>query len=502
MDHWRILVVDDDGEARETFRLRLGENGYEVSTACSGGEALALLKQGGFEFALVNLKLPDIDGLFVLREIKLRDPVCEVLVMTDYGTVGSAIDAMRLGAVDYIEKPLYHIDQIESIIDQARTSTGKTPIGEINKEFGFVIGRNPEMRRIVYVAQRIADKNMTVLIQGETGTGKEVIARFIHNMSQRANHPFVAVNCGAFTETILESELFGHEKGSFTGASGLRRGVFELANHGTLFLDEVGAASQSIQVKLLRVLETGEFFRVGGEQPQKTDVRIIAATNVDLREEVARKNFRSDLFYRLDSVSMYIPSLRERKEDIPTFLKFLLKKHGIDSTPSKVMVRVSPEALEILMQYHWPGNVRELANVINNALAVAEADVILPNHLPHKLFDTGKLMPKEPKEASPSDAHERIEDLVLRCARDISGVYDVRDSLPFREALKIIRSMEKHAASLIMQKVLRHTMGDYKRSAELLGITPRTVRYYLKERASNTKLLPKKVPSYRHFSHQ
>ena len=377
----QVLIIDDEADVCGFFRRLLTKKGYEVTTANNEREALAALAAARFSVAMVDLKLPDTDGLTLLRLIKTRQPACEVIIMTGYSTVKTAVTAMQQGAYEYLEKPFDDIGEIEALIARAAAQGAPQRQGEAREEWadvaaavGFQIGDSPLMRRLVSLAYKVAGKNINVLIQGKTGTGKEVLARFIHAASPRAEAAFIPVNCGALPENLLESELFGHERGAFTGANQTRRGIFELANHGTLLLDEIGDASPMIQVKLLRVLETGEFMRVGGERPIRTDVRVIAATNVDLEEAIREKTFREDLYYRLNVVRLEIPSLKERSEDIPQ-----LAEHFARTFNSKA--RLSPGALRLLQNFSWPGNIRELANVMRRAVVMCPDDTVLPSHL-------------------------------------------------------------------------------------------------------------------------
>lgn len=386
----QILVIDDEVEVGSFLRRLLEKKGLEVSLAHTGARAVQLIEGKSFDIALIDLKLPDCSGLDLLESLKNKHPLCEAVIMTGYGTTRTAVRAIQLGAFDYIEKPFGDIDDVELLIDRvldlsrrSRDSSSTRPDwAETAEKVGFHVGSTPRMVNLVNVAEKIARKNLNVLIQGETGTGKEVLARFIHAASQRNGQMFIPVNCGALPENLLESELFGHEKGAFTGATSLRRGIFEIADRGTLFLDEVGEASLPIQVKLLRVLETGEFLRLGGEKPLKTDVRIIAATNIDLEKAVREKQFREDLFYRLDVVRLELPPLREHKEDIPALVNHFMAHSKISGGSSP---RVSPEAMQVLMEYNWPGNIRELLNIVEQSLALCDDDVILPSHLPDKL---------------------------------------------------------------------------------------------------------------------
>jgi two-component system NtrC family response regulator len=387
-----ILIIDDEFEIGVFFRRLLQSKGYQVGVATTGDEAEALWENNSYQVAMIDLKLPDTDGLTLLKKIKEVQPDCEVIIMTGYATTRTAVKAIQLGAFDYIEKPFEDISEIEKMVEKVldyknlvngkehRPSWGGTADG-----VGLCYGNNEEMHRLLSIADRIAKKDINVLINGETGTGKEVLARFIHAASRRADQSFVAVNCGAMPENILESHLFGHEKGAFTGANNMHRGIFELANNGTLFLDEVGEASLTIQVKLLRVLETGEFYRVGGEKPIRTNVRIVAATNVDLEQAVQEKSFREDLFYRLDVVRLLLPPLRARAEDIPLLANFFLQRLETGEE-----VQISAEAMRWLKDYFWPGNLRELYNTISQAVALCDEKNILPEHLPRKIMQIEK----------------------------------------------------------------------------------------------------------------
>ena len=391
MSDIKILIIDDEIDVCTFFRRLLQKKGYDISIAVNGVEAASFIREGSFNVAMVDLKLPDTDGLSLLQQIKNLQPNCEVIIMTGYGTTRTAVKAIQLGAFDYLEKPFENIDEVEELIQKAIDYGARSydirllqeewiPIA---KQVGFQVGVSQAMQKLVSIAYKIAKKNINVLIQGETGTGKEVLARFIHCASNRSDRIFIPVNCGALPENLLESELFGHEKGAFTGAGSLRKGIFELANRGTLFLDEVGDASLSIQVKLLRVLETGKFLRVGGEKPVKTDVRVIAATNADLEQAMKDKTFREDLFYRLDVVRLIVPPLRSRQEDIP-----LLADYFIDKVNPGL--RISPEAMRFLINYPWPGNIRELSNTISHAAALCDNKMILPVHLNDKLLTFGQ----------------------------------------------------------------------------------------------------------------
>jgi len=393
----QVLIIDDEADVCTFFRRLLTRKGYQVVTAVNHKEAMQALEGHSFNVALVDLKLPDTDGLTLLQAIKARQPGCEVIIMTGYSTVKTAVTAIQLGAYEYLEKPFDEIEAIEALVEKAAT-LGQGPAAEeewsaVAQGAGFLVGSSPAMRRLVSLAYKIARKNINVVIQGKTGTGKEVLARFIHAASGRAGQSFIPVNCGALPENLLESELFGHERGAFTGASQARRGIFELANRGTLFLDEIGDASPQIQVKLLRVLETGEFMRVGGEKTISTDVRVIAATNVDLEEAIREKTFREDLYYRLNVVRLEIPPLRARAEDIPMLAEHYMRQLNPD-------LNLAPGTVRLLRDHTWPGNIRELVNVIRRAVVLCPGETILPQHLGSAFFAWEESAPTAPQPAA------------------------------------------------------------------------------------------------------
>jgi len=412
-----VLIIDDEADVCTFFRRLLTRKGYRVVTASSKPESLSALDAEQFDVALVDLKLPDTDGITLLEIIKSRQPSCEVIIMTGYSTVKTAVTAMQLGAYEYLEKPFEDIIQIEQLIARAAGSRASVMRGdssvdewaEVAEGVGFRVGTAPAMKRMVSLAYKVASKDISVLIQGKTGTGKEVLARFIHAASGRAGQPFIPVNCGALPENLLESELFGHERGAFTGANQTRRGIFELANNGTLLLDEIGDATPQIQVKLLRVLETGEFMRVGGERPIKTDVRVIAATNVDLEQAIIEKSFREDLFYRLNVVRLEIPPLSSRSEDIP-----LLAEHFVRQLNRNL--KLAPATLRLMQGYAWPGNIRELANVMRRAVVICNGETIMPEHLggtflagPTSPVRGTRPAPRQPEQERPTLQSDLIE---------------------------------------------------------------------------------------------
>jgi len=396
----QILIIDDEADVCTFFSRLLSRAGHQVATARNLPEVRQALATGSYQVAMIDLKLPDTDGLSLLKMVKAAQPACEVILMTGYSTVKTAVTAIQLGAYDYLEKPFDDIAEIEQLIARAAAhSRGETdrPGAEewrpAAQQAGFLVGCSPVMIRLAELAYKMAGKQINVLIQGKTGTGKEVLARFLHAASQRAAQPFIPVNCGALPETLLESELFGHERGAFTGASSTRRGIFELANRGTLFLDEIGDASPMIQVKLLRILETGEFMRVGGETTLRTDVRVLAATNVDLEEAIHRREFREDLYYRLNVVRLEIPSLQEHPEDIPMLAEHFVRQINPD-------LALATSTLRRLCDHSWPGNVRQLLNVMRGAAALCTGRVIQPDHL-GQLSSVSGAAPQRASEPAP-----------------------------------------------------------------------------------------------------
>ena len=461
----QILIIDDEADVCTFFRRLLGRKGYQVTTATNEADALRALDSTRYSVALVDLKLPDTDGLTLLQAIKSRQPACEVIIMTGYSTVKTAVTAMQRGAYEYLEKPFEDIAEIEALIARA-ASHGASPqlAGRVQEEWaevaravGFQVGTSPLMQRLVSLAYKIAGKQINVLIQGKTGTGKEVLARFIHAASPRAEAPFIPVNCGALPENLLESELFGHERGAFTGANQTRRGIFELANHGTLLLDEIGDASPLIQVKLLRVLETGEFMRVGGERPIRTDVRVIAATNVNLEEAIREKTFREDLYYRLNVVRLEIPALHDRAEDIPALAESFVRQFN----PG---LRISPPALQLLQNYSWPGNIRELANVMRRAVVMCSDDLIVPDHLNSRLQapadGSGGMAAQGPPGKADSDPHVSLEAL---CSHDVLERMEATELTRLHSSL---RRLESGLIAVMRSKGIDLPVGPDLKSSE------------------------------------
>jgi DNA-binding NtrC family response regulator len=391
----RILVVDDEAPMRECLKDWLMEEDYEVSLAASGKEAIAMTRKENWDVILLDLKMPGMDGLETLKRLKGKEvnTEAEILMMTAYATVDTAVQAMKEGAFDYLVKP-FSPDEIEIQIKKIVTHRELVLENillrqklEERLEYGEIIGKSDVMQTIYDLISQVAPTDSTVLITGESGTGKELIARAIHGNSQRCYMPYIAVSCGALPDSLLESELFGYEKGAFTGAEHTKKGRFEMADKGTLFLDEIGDISLKTQVDLLRVLQEKEFRRLGGQEEIKVDVRILAATNRDMKKAISENRFREDLFYRLNVISIHIPPLRERKDDIPLLVKAFIRKYCIEM--NKEQVKIAPSAMKLLMDYNWPGNVRELENVIERALVIGRGKEIITEDLPFSRKELG-----------------------------------------------------------------------------------------------------------------
>src|SRR6184192_2127859 len=384
-----VLIIDDEAAIRESLETLLELEGYAVESASSGEEGLARLGDGSFDLVLLDLALPDRNGIDLLAEIHAHDPHLSVVMITAYGTVENAVRAMQGGAANFIQKPWDN----EKLLADVRAAIARRRVEEENIQlkralkqrynFENIIGKSEPMLRVFDLVGQVASSRSTVLIQGESGTGKELIAKAIHMTSGRKDRPFVPVNTGSMPSDLLESTLFGHLKGAFTSAIASKKGLFEVADRGTLFLDEIGTMSLETQSKILRVLQDRKFMHLGGVQEVQVDVRIIAATNVDLRQMVKEGKFREDLFYRLNVISIDLPSLRQRKEDIPLLVEHFLKKYAEEN--ERPLLRITPEALRPLLGYSWPGNVRELENVIERAVVLSSGVDIGPDLLPDQL---------------------------------------------------------------------------------------------------------------------
>lgn len=384
----RILFVDDQEEIRYLFSVGVKSEHICVDTAVHGEEALQLLAAKNYDLVITDVRMPVMDGITLLKHIRERYPALFVVILTAHGTIEDAVRAMKIGAYDYILKPFdfQTIRLLIEMVNEHRLLLGPDAenCDEASFRFENIIGQDVRMFEVFHQIKMVAASMATVLITGESGTGKELVAQAIHTRSPRRQQPFVAVNCGAFSDSLIQSELFGHEKGAFTGAVQRRLGHFENANGGTIFLDEIADTSLDLQKNLLRLLESGSYYRVGGNSELHTDVRVIAATNKDLLEEIAAGRFRKDLFYRLKVVGIELPPLRERKSDIPFLLEAHIKR--IAREERRKVVSVAPETLRILLNHSWPGNVRELINVARTALIFCDKSSIQPSHLPRELL--------------------------------------------------------------------------------------------------------------------
>ena len=443
------LVVEDE----EPFRAVVGEilqtAGYLPVLCASGEEAIALAEKRAFDVVISDVRLGDgADGMDVLSALQRLQPRTPVILMTAFGDVENVMKAIQQGAYDYISKfpfqPRELIQTVERALERRRLlAESRGQRREVKSRLREIVGRSPAMLDVYKLVARVAVSMSTVLVVGESGSGKELVARAIHNHSPRAAGPFVAVNCTALTETLLESELFGHAKGAFTGAIQSKRGLFEEAQGGTLFLDEIGDINPKLQAQLLRVLQEGEIRRVGGSEPIRVDVRVVAATNRDLEEEVRSGRFREDLYFRINVVTIHLPPLRERREDIPLLVDHFLNKYAQREGRSEA--GISDDAMHLLAQYSWPGNVRELENVIERALALSKGGIILPSDLPRELRGESE------KSASPAQSSS-------------SGMALIEDRPTLAE-------LEQRYVSLILQQ----EGGNKKRAAEILGIDRRTL---------------------------
>jgi len=447
-----ILVVDDEQSIQEFLRLLLEEGGFRVTTAGSVEDGRNQFLQDSFDLVLCDIIMPDGNGLDLLQEIKQQDARTSVIMMTAYTSTKTAIEAMKRGAYDYISKP-FDVEELKVVVQKALEKAELVDENlflrrELEEKYRFsnIIGRSRPMQEIFALIERVSRTSSTVLVEGESGTGKELIARAIHYESNRATHRFLSVNCGALPEDLLESELFGHERGSFTGAVREKKGLFREAHGGTLFLDEISEMSPAMQVKLLRALQEKKVRRVGGNEEEPVDVRIIAATNRDLKEQTETGLFREDLFYRINVIPIRLPPLRRRREDIPLLVDFFIKKYS--ESMSIEQKKISVEAMRTLESYYWPGNVRELENVIERALALSTAEAMTSDDLPIHLM-----------QPQPSPGDETVlpdNGLQLEPYLD-----DVRRQL--------------------MSQALERCSGTQTQAAELLGMTFRSFRYYAKK---------------------
>lgn len=415
----RIMVVDDEAPFRKLLERRLSKDGNAVEAFESSESALSAAEQKQFDVALVDIKMPGMDGIELLRRIKEIHPSMEVIIITGQGTIDSAIAAMKLGAYDYLTKPC-KLSELDLIVQKAyeRSTLQRQNVLlqdqlRMRNPYGEIVGKSRKIREVVSLAHKVAPTASPVLIEGESGTGKELVANIIHKKSRRSEGPFIVINCAALQENLLENELFGHEKGAFTGASSFKHGLFELAEGGTFFIDEISEMNPNIQAKLLRVIELGEFRRVGGNRQIRVDVRVLAATNRNLEEEVKKGRFREDLFYRLNVVTLSLPPLRERKEDIPILVDYFLRTQGMEGGWGKA---ISADALGSLKNYDWPGNIRELANVLERALILSTGNTITLKDLPLTIFGKSSTLPQ-----SVSTLVEIEKNLIEKTLRELNG---------------------------------------------------------------------------------
>jgi nitrogen regulation protein NR(I) len=463
----KLLLIDDEADLRYSFQRIFNSPEIELTTAASGEEGLRIIPRLKPDLVIMDVRMAGISGLETLRRIRQLEPKLLVILMTAYGTTQTAIEAMKLGAYDYLLKP-FDVPKLKEIVanalkaarDMTQVVSYQPLLEEEDYEQG-IVGRSEPMQQVFKLIGQLAASDATALISGESGTGKELVARAIYHHSNRNQQAFLAVNCAAIPEHLLESELFGHERGAFTGAATQRIGKFEQCNHGTLFLDEIGDMTPATQTKILRVLQSGTFERVGGNQPISVDVRIIAATNRGLEQAVATRQFREDLFYRLNVVRIHLPPLRERRDDIRLLVNYFLKAFAREQ--KRAPKSIAPGVVRALEKYHWPGNVRELENVIHRALVVAKGDAILPSDLPAEIAGqgaTGNL--PVPVSAAGDGA---VEDAV-RLARQLFA-WARRDP-----KLKVIPMVERE---LVIQ-ALKEANGNQVHAAKLLGITRATLR--------------------------
>ncbi|MEE9219964.1 MAG: sigma-54 dependent transcriptional regulator [candidate division NC10 bacterium] len=418
----RVLIADDEKNFARVLKTELGREGHNTEVASDGREALEKLKVHEFDVVILDLKMPKLSGMQVLKEVKKWALVPQVIILTGHGTIPTAVEAMKLGAYTYITKPCKTADLnllIQKAYEKRQISREnlylKTRLGQ-DEQFPEIVTASPKIRRVLEMLSRVAPTDSPVLITGESGTGKELIAKAIHQLSKRKDQPFLVINCGALQESILESELFGHEKGAFTGAHSAKLGLFEVVDGGTLLLDEIGEISPAMQLKLLRVTETGQFFRVGSTRERHVDVRILSATNRDLQELVKSGKFREDLYYRINVLPIHIPPLRDRPEDIP-----LLTRHSLQVFAPLGKKTVSSEAMDLMVRYSWPGNVRELQHVIRRALILSPKSQIEPEDLPLDL----QLDRITPGKSAPSGALSTLEEVerdhITRILEQVKG---------------------------------------------------------------------------------
>jgi two-component system nitrogen regulation response regulator GlnG len=467
MAEGRILIADDEDGLRWVLEKGFRGAGYQVTAVKDGTAALREAEAQPFDLILLDIRMPGMDGLTLLGHVRAKRPDAQVVIMTAHGTVETAIQAMQKGAYDYLAKP-FDLDEALLLAERAlmarrlaqEVTSLKTGLREV-WEFGALVGRHPTMQEVYKTIGRVAASDVSVLLRGESGTGKEVVARALHHYSRRAGRPFVGISAAAIPATLLESELFGHEKGAFTDAKERRLGKLELAHGGTVFFDEIGDMPPELQVKLLRALQERAFERVGGHELIRMDVRVLAATHRDLEAMMKSGKFREDLFYRLNVVSLSLPALRERRGDVPLLVEHFLSKY-VETLGERV---IAPEAMDRLVGYEWPGNVRELENVIQRAMVMASGGVILPEHLPIGPISAAAGV------AADASLEEIIERKMAECVRGLRG----------QAAANLHGLMVGLVEKPLLRSVMRETKGNQVRAAQLLGINRNTLRKKLKE---------------------
>ncbi len=459
-----ILIVDDEFGMRDLLARAFDQSGYHTRAEPDGPSALRAVQENSFDAVVLDLSMPGMNGLEVLRQLKEHHSDIPVVIITAYGSTHTAIDALRLGAYDYVTKP-FELEELQTLVERAierkrLIDENKFLRNELKQKYGFdnIIGQDPNTQRAYIVAAQVARTDATVLLLGETGTGKEYLARTIHYQSDRANGPFIKVNCAALPETLLESELFGHEKGAFTHAVARRIGRFEAANGGTIFLDEIGEMNPSVQAKLLRVLQEKQFERVGGSETISVNVRVIAATNCDLEAAVEENRFRKDLYYRLNVVSIYLPPLRERGEDVEIFAQHFLLYYAEEM--GKPVKHFSDEAMKAIKSHSWPGNIRELENAVQRAVILCNGEVIRPEHLMIEGTNSNN---------KPRDCSDRLPKATV-------GVQEQDDieKLPVTASLREVELFH-------IKRVLEYTNWNQSAAAQILGIDRKTLRNKIRE---------------------
>jgi two-component system nitrogen regulation response regulator GlnG len=479
----KILIVDDEESIRWVFAQALEEKPFTVHTASSAEEAIEKMQSHHYLLVFTDIFMPGMNGMELLDQIKAQQPQSQVVVMTAQDTMNNTILAMRKGAYDYISKP-FDFNEIYGLIDKVIASSQVTPAQETTADFGGdfsaddIVGKSRVMQDIFKTIGKAAVTQLPVLITGESGTGKEMVARALHFYSDRAKRPFIFINCAAISRELLESELFGHEKGAFTGAVEAKKGKFELADNGTILLDEIGDMELALQAKILRVLQNNEFYRVGGKEPLRVDVRVIAATNQVLPDLMEEKRFREDLYHRLNVINIHLPPLRERSEDVPLLADYFLQKFSAELTRGEVYI--SPQVERLFKNYSWPGNIRELENVMKRGLVLASSGPLLPEHLPVNLLEGQSLF--EPGNINwDSDMNPLVQNFLKDHEHSGKGkLYDL-----------LIGSAEKH----LFEQLLEKNRGNQVATAKDLGINRNT----LKRKIDAMNIQPKKKKENRPY---